>query len=99
GLPAGVPSTARVGRRRGGVVMIRAACSAAIVIAAAAPLAAQNVQPLSLRDAEARALQNHPQVIAGQYAASAGADTVREVRSTYFPTVYGNVTGAAAQDG
>ncbi len=79
--------------------MSRAAWSAAMVIAAAAPLAAQNVQPLSLRDAEARALQNHPQVIAGQYAASAGADTVREVRSAYFPFVSGNVTGAAAQDG
>ncbi len=29
--------------------------------------AAQAAQPLSLSDAEQRALQNHPQVIAGQY--------------------------------
>jgi outer membrane protein len=56
-------------------------------------------QPLSLRDAEARALQNHPQVITGQLAAQAGEQTMREARSAYFPTVFGSVTGAAAQDG
>jgi outer membrane protein len=66
---------------------------------AAAPLAAQGVQPLSLKDAEARALQNHPQVRAGQYAAQAGGEITREARSAYFPTVYGSVTGAEAQNG
>ncbi len=59
----------------------------------------QSSQALSLRDAEARALQNHPQVIAGQLAAQAGGETTREARSAYFPTVFGSVTGAAAQDG
>jgi outer membrane protein len=60
---------------------------------------AQSAPPLSLRDAEARALQSHPQVLAGRYAAQAGSEITRQVRSAYFPTVYGNVTGAEAQDG
>jgi outer membrane protein len=63
------------------------------------PAAAPSAQPLSLREAEARALQNHPQVLAGQLAAQAGGQAVRETRSAYFPTVFGSVTGAAAQDG
>jgi len=77
--------------------MMRAACVAAALLAAA-PLAAQTGPTLSLRDAEARALQSHPQVLAGRYLAQAGSEQTREVRSAYFPTVYGNVTGAAAQD-
>ena len=64
-----------------------------------APLAAQTAQPLSLHDAEARALQNHPQVLAGQYAARAGAEATREARSAFFPAAYGSVTGAEAQEG
>jgi outer membrane protein len=79
--------------------LVRPSCVAAIVLAAAGPASAQAPQPLSLRDAEARALQNHPQVLAGQYNAQAGGEITREVRSSYFPTVYGNVTGAEAKDG
>ena len=78
--------------------MRRAACFVFAVVAAA-PVSAQTGPPLSLRDAEARALQNHPQVLAGQYVAQAGNEITREVRSAYFPTVYGSVTGAGAQDG
>jgi outer membrane protein len=73
-------------------------CIAAIVLAAA-PASAQPPQPLSLHDAETRALQNHPQVLAGQYVAQAGGELTREVRSAYFPTVYGSVTGADAKEG
>jgi outer membrane protein len=79
--------------------MSRIACLAAFALAAAAPLAAQDVHPLSLRDAETRALQNHPQLLASQYAAQAGGEITREVKSAYFPTVYGSVTGADAQNG
>jgi outer membrane protein len=78
--------------------MSRAICLAAALLAAA-PAAAQMPPPLSLRDAEARALQNHPQILAGQYTAQSGAEVTREVRSAYFPAVYGSVTGAEAQDG
>jgi outer membrane protein len=76
----------------------RTACLAILALTAA-PLRAQTAPPLSLRDAEARALQNHPQVLAGQYTAQAGAEITREARSAYFPTVYGSVTGAEAQNG
>ena len=79
--------------------MSRVAQVAAIILAVAAPAAAQPPQPLSLHDAEARALQNHPQVLAGQYTAQAGAEATREARSAFFPTAYGSVTGAEAQDG
>jgi outer membrane protein len=78
--------------------MSRAICLAAVLLAAA-PVAAQTAPPLSLHDAEARALQNHPQILAGQYTAQAGAEITREARSAYFPTVYASVTGAAADDG
>jgi outer membrane protein len=87
-------------RRSVGPVRLERAVAAAVIAAfTASPVAAQNVQPLSLKDAEARALQNHPQVIAGQYAAQAGREAVREVRSAYFPAMYGSVTGAEAQSG
>jgi outer membrane protein len=79
--------------------MIRALRWAAMVLAVAAPGSAQDAQPLSLRDAEARALENHPQVLAGEYLARAGGEATREARSAYFPTVYGSVTGAEAEAG
>jgi outer membrane protein len=79
--------------------MSRVAQVAAIILVVAVPAAAQPAQPLSLHDAEARALQNHPQVLAGQYTAQAGAETTREARSAFFPIAYGSVTGAEAQDG
>jgi outer membrane protein len=66
---------------------------------AASPLAAQTPQRLSLKDAEQQALANHPQLLAAQYTAQAGTANVREARSAYFPTVFGSVTGADAQNG
>lgn len=59
----------------------------------------QDVQRLSLKDAEDRAVQNHPQIRSGQYAALAAGETVRQVKSAYFPTVFGSFTGAQAQSG
>ena len=44
-------------------------------------------------------MQNHPQIRAAQYAAQAAGEVVREARSAYFPTVFGSVTGAEAEDG
>jgi outer membrane protein len=79
--------------------MIRRGWLVALVLAVAAPVAAQDAPALTLRDAEARALQNHPRVLAGQYAAQAGREVTREARSAFFPAVYGNVTGADAKDG
>jgi outer membrane protein len=63
------------------------------------PARAQAAQPLSLHDAETRAVQNHPQIRAGQYAALGAGETVREIKSAYFPTVAASFTGAQAQNG
>jgi len=51
---------------------------------------------LTLKDAEAIALKNHPQVLAAQFTALASYEVLRETRSAYFPMVSGDVTGAAA---
>lgn len=64
-----------------------------------ATAAAQTAEPLSLRDAEQRALKDHPRIRAAEYAAQAADQTVRAARSVYFPTVTASLTGAQAQSG
>jgi outer membrane protein len=56
----------------------------------------QALQTLNLKEAEAIALKNHPEVLAAQFTALASYEALREARSAYFPTLFGNVTGAAA---
>jgi len=68
-------------------------------MAGAAGLAAQAPEPLSLHEAEQRALRNHPQVQAIDRLAQAAVQVVREVRSAYYPTAFGSVTGVTAEDG
>jgi outer membrane protein len=67
--------------------------------ASAAGVRAQTPQPLSLQEAEQRALQDHPQIRAATYSAQAADQAVREARSVYFPTITANVTGAQAESG
>jgi outer membrane protein len=57
---------------------------------------AQAGPPLALKDAEAIALQNHPQVLAARLTALASNQIVREQLSAYYPTIYGSVTGSLA---
>jgi outer membrane protein len=57
---------------------------------------AQTPPRLTLKDAEQRALAGHPDIAGAQAAAQALQQTVREVKSAYWPGVFGNVTGAAA---
>jgi len=74
-------------------------CGVAAVLSFAAGAAlAQDVQRLSLKEAEQRAIQNHPLIRAVQFAAQAADQSVRQVRSAYFPTVYGSLTGAQAAE-
>jgi len=54
---------------------------------------------LTLAEAEAMALKNHPQVLAAQNQASAEGRRVVEARAAYFPTVNEEVTGSAANIG
>ena len=77
----------------------RSSVAVALLLILAASASAQNVQHLSLKDAEQRAAQNHPQILTGQFTALAADESVRQVRSAYFPTVYGSVTGVQAQPG
>ncbi|HWF86247.1 MAG TPA: hypothetical protein VG222_15415, partial [Vicinamibacterales bacterium] len=60
------------------ILVRRWATTAAALLLTASPLAAQTVQHLSLKDAEQQALAHHPQVLAGEYRAQAGSESVRE---------------------
>ena len=51
---------------------------------------------LTLAEAEAQALKNHPQVLAAENAASAMGQQVVEARSPYYPVVAGDLTGSGA---
>src|SRR5580700_7646413 len=51
---------------------------------------------LSLQDAEALALKNHPRVQAAQHVQSAMNQRIDETRSAYYPTLSGDVTGSQA---
>ena len=60
--------------------------------------AAQSAQHLTLAEAHDRALKNNPRIQAGQFAALAAAERVREVRSAYFPTLGSSATAVGAAD-
>ncbi|HEY6272975.1 MAG TPA: TolC family protein [Terriglobales bacterium] len=51
---------------------------------------------LTLTEAEAMALKNHPLIQSAQYSALASNEAIREQLSAYYPTVYGSVTGSVA---
>ena len=68
------------------------------MLSAAAPGLAQTPPRLSLKDAEQRALAGHPGILAAQAGAQAAQAAVGEARAAYWPSVFGNVTGAAAPD-
>src|SRR5438270_4629209 len=63
----------------------------------AAGLEAQNVAPpLSLPDAEALAIKNHPQVLASQAGYLRADQITRETQSAYYPAINGEITGSQA---
>ena len=66
---------------------------------AAQMAAAQGVEPLSLHDAEQRALASHPAIQAAQDLAEAAGEAVHETRAAYLPTVSAGMTGAQAEQG
>jgi outer membrane protein len=61
-------------------------------------LPAQNTQKLTLQEAQQIAIQNHPRIQAAMNLASAAKAQVTEARSAYYPTVYGSLTGAGAEN-
>ncbi|MHB8655769.1 MAG: TolC family protein [Terriglobia bacterium] len=59
---------------------------------------AQAVQKLTLAQAEAIALSNHPQISSFRYNALAANEATREAKSAYYPTAIGSLTGAGADE-
>jgi len=79
-------------------LVIASAISVALLSAQTPPATPQGSVPLSLAQAEALALKNHPQVIAAQNDAAAAGQHVVEARSAYYPLVNGEVTGSQGYD-
>src|SRR5579864_3621471 len=59
-------------------------------------LSGQMLPVLKLKDAEALALKNHPEIQYAQFIALVSNEAVREQLSAYYPTVYGSITGSVA---
>lgn len=71
-----------------------------IAIFALSPLvcAAQSGNtPLTLAQARAMALKNHPQILASQAVSERAGQIIRETRSANYPTLNGDITGAQAE--
>ena len=51
---------------------------------------------LTLSDAEARALKNHPRLLAEQFRVEAANRRISEPRASYFPQAFGNLTAVEA---
>jgi len=56
--------------------------------------ALQNAPKLTLQEAEAIAIQNHPQIQAAQNEINYSNQQIVETRSAYYPTVTGDLTGS-----
>jgi outer membrane protein len=66
---------------------------------ASAVAMAQPSQALTLAEAREIALRNHPRIQSAGLIAEAVNATVAQARAPYYPTVFGNLTGAGAQSG
>lgn len=58
---------------------------------------AQTPATVSLTQAQQIALHNHPRIAAAALAAEASGFVAKEVRSAYYPTLSGNVTGVGSE--
>ena len=70
--------------------------SAFVAALTSTPVPAQTPQKLTLRQAEELAAKNHPQVSIAFLSALAANQVTTEVRSAFYPTVSGSLTGAGA---
>jgi len=61
-------------------------------------LFAQSGKTLTLKEAEDIAVKAHPRLSAAQFLASAAKQVPTQVRSAFYPTVYGSFTGALADE-
>lgn len=60
----------------------------------APPAAAQTSRMLTLAQAVAMAIQNHPQIAAAQNLEAAAGQRITEARAPYYPTLNGEITGS-----
>ena len=99
-VPAAYLMVYRRGPADGRSAVMRRAASFVLAIMAAAPAVGAG-RPAAVAAATPRRARCRTtrRCSAGQYVAQAGNEITREARSAYFPTVYGSVTGAEAQDG
>ena len=75
---------------------ILAAAAVAMSPGQAAAFAQGTVTPLTLAEAEARAVAHHPRVAAAQDLAAAAEQAVREAKAAEYPTIVGSLTAADA---
>jgi outer membrane protein len=76
--------------------MVKHRVTLALVLVCTTGASGQTTVDLTLPQAKAQALQNHPQVLAAQNAAAAMGQQVIEARAPYYPAVAGDATGSAA---
>ena len=73
--------------------------SAIIVCLAAGIAFGQTPQKLTLKEAEALALKNHPQVLAAESEVGFANQQIVETRSAHYPTFEADLTGSVANNG
>ncbi len=71
----------------------------ALLLAGALALPAQAPPQLTLADATAMALKNHPRVLAAQNETAAQNQRIIEAKSAYYPAINGELTGSGANIG
>jgi len=78
--------------------VILCALTSALALPATIPTLAapQQTPKLTLKDAEALALRNHPLLQAATFNAEAASQVTREAKSAYYPNATGSLTGAGA---
>ena len=84
------------GNSRSGSVVRVLAFAVCLVVTGSTLAAPPQTPKLTLKDAEALALRNHPLLQAATFEAEAANQVTREEKSAYYPTAIGSLTGAGA---
>ncbi|MBV8844074.1 MAG: TolC family protein [Bryobacterales bacterium] len=84
----------RFGRRVGNPAQVRQPAPLFIAICITAVCHAQNLPRLTLQEAQAMALQNHPQIAAAQNEVNYANQQIAVERSGYYPNVNADITGS-----
>lgn len=92
------PLTIRRLARRAQTLALASALAALPAAAQNPPNPPPNAPPLTLKQAEALAIQNHPRIAAAQNEVNFANQQIVENRAGYYPNVTGNVTGTQGND-